>query len=229
MNSDQSALHKIKIDWVITRAGNLPICSSLIRSFCSNQISDCERFAQIAKDKWVTVSESLRSLKTNEQLWVNRTDRSRQMSDRERFAQTAHDKWVNEQFAQKNLPKNLKSYFSVCFIYFFLNLKYEWFAHSLFLVSDVSESLRPLTKNERCEPIVQFAHQKWVTMSDSLRSLTKNEWPWANCSGRSPKMSESLVFFERIANLLICLQKTIDSLREPMSKIPYFFVLKILN
>ena len=59
-----------------------------------------------------------------------------------------------------------------------------------FLVSDVSESLRSLTKNERCERIAQVAHQKWATMSDSLRSLRGNERSWANRSGRSPKMSE---------------------------------------
>ena len=44
-----------------------------------------------------------------------------------------------------------------------------------FLRIDVSESLRLLTKNERCEQIAQVAHQKWATMSDSLRSLTKNK------------------------------------------------------
>ena len=31
-----------------------------------------------------------------------------------------------------------------------------------FLVGDVSESLRSLTKNERCEQIAQVAHQKWA-------------------------------------------------------------------
>ena len=41
-----------------------------------------------------------------------------------------------------------------------------------FLVSDVSESLRSHTKNERCEQIAQVAHQKLATMSDSLRLLT---------------------------------------------------------
>ena len=43
-----------------------------------------------------------------------------------------------------------------------------------FLVSDVSEWLRSLTKDERCEQIAQVAHQKWETMSDSLRLLTKD-------------------------------------------------------
>ena len=32
-------------------AGNWLIGSSLIRSFCSNQMSDCESFAEIAQDK----------------------------------------------------------------------------------------------------------------------------------------------------------------------------------
>ena len=36
---------------LIARAVNLLICSSLIRSFWSNQLSDCEQFAQIAQDK----------------------------------------------------------------------------------------------------------------------------------------------------------------------------------
>ena len=42
-------------------------------------------------------------------------------------------------------------------------------------MSDVSELLRLLTKNEQCEGNAQFAHQKWATMSDMLRLLTKNE------------------------------------------------------
>ena len=61
---------------------------------------------------------------------------------------------------------------------------------SSFLVSDVSESLRSLTKNERCERIAQVPHQKWATMSNLLRSLRGNVWSWANRSGRSPKMSK---------------------------------------
>ena len=61
---------------------------------------------------------------------------------------------------------------------------------SSFLESDVSESLKSLTKNERCEQITQAAHQKWATMRDSLRLLRGKERLWANRSGRSPKMSE---------------------------------------
>ena len=60
------------------RAGN-----SLIRSF-----------AQIALIKWATVSDSLRSLRTNEQLWANRSGSSCQKSYHEQNPQVAHDKWV---------------------------------------------------------------------------------------------------------------------------------------
>ena len=57
-----------------TEKPGLGICSSLIRSslirsfrsFYSNQMSDCERFSQIAQDKWATVSEYLRYLIENE-------------------------------------------------------------------------------------------------------------------------------------------------------------------
>ena len=44
-----------------------------------------------------------------------------------------------------------------------------------FLMSNVSESLRSLTKNEWCERIAQVAHQKWATLIKLLRLLTKNE------------------------------------------------------
>ena len=73
------------------------IAHLIIRSFPSNQMSDCERFPQIAQDKWATVSELLRSLKTNERMWANRSGHSWQMSNCELFAPVAHDKWANEQ------------------------------------------------------------------------------------------------------------------------------------
>ena len=88
------------------RAGNLRILSSII---CS--------FAQIAQIKWATVSDSLRSLRTNERLWANCSGRSCQKSDHERIAQVAHDISANERFAPKNLTKMIISYFLVCFLY----------------------------------------------------------------------------------------------------------------
>ena len=76
------------------RAGNLLIPSSLISSFCSNQMSNCEQFAQITQDKWAIVSKLLRSLrgneqmsnslrspKSNEQRWAIRSGRSEEMSE----------------------------------------------------------------------------------------------------------------------------------------------------
>ena len=201
---------------VFSRAGNSLICSSLICHF--------------ANIKWATASDSLRSLKTNERLWANCSGCSYQKSDREQIAQGAHDKWatvsdslrslmINEQFAQKLLVKIL--FFSMFYIGFLI-FKNERFAPSLFLRSDVSkslrlltkmsyvsESLRLLTKNERCERIAKVAHQKWVTMSKSLRSLTKNE--------RCERIAR---FFEQIAHSLIFGKKKSDSLRKPMSKFP---------
>ena len=44
-------------------------------------MSDCEQFAQIAQDKWATVSESLRYLRGNEQSWVFRSGHSEELSD----------------------------------------------------------------------------------------------------------------------------------------------------
>ena len=91
-----------------------------------------------------------------------------------------------------------------------------------FLMSDVNELLRLLTKNVRCERIAQVPHQKLVM--------------WVNHSGRSLKMSDHeriaqvahqkwaneriARFFERIAHSLIFSQKTSDLLRKPMSEFP---------
>ena len=44
------------------------IAHSLIRSNRSGQMSECERFAQVAQDKWANVSDSLRSLRTKERM-----------------------------------------------------------------------------------------------------------------------------------------------------------------
>ena len=106
-----NVMFQLKWICVFIRAGN-----SLIRSFRSNQMRKCQRFTQIAQDKWATVSESLRLLKPNEQARANSSGRSWQMSNRERIAQVTHDKWANWRFAQKIWQKDLKSYFFVCFI-----------------------------------------------------------------------------------------------------------------
>ena len=112
-------------------------------------------------------------LKSNERLWAIRSDRSRQMSYRERIA---HDKWATvsdslrlfmingwmSKLLKKCWLKKYKIFFSVCFIYVFLFTKWVIRSFPLFKwamwanpsgrspkMSDVSESLRPLTKNER--------------------------------------------------------------------------------
>ena len=93
---------------------------------------------------------------------------------------------------------------------------------TLILVSDVSESVRSLTKNELCDRITQVTHQ--------------NERPWANGSGRSEELSERernaqvahqkwvteriAHFFEWIAHSLTFWQKTSDSLRKQISEFP---------
>ena len=113
------------------RAGNLLIRSSLICSFCSNQMSDCERFAQIAQDKWVAVSESLRSLRGNERSWAIHSGRSDKMSDvseslilltkNEQMSDSLNNFWLKKSkilFYLRFLKKN--------------NFRQnEWIAHSL--------------------------------------------------------------------------------------------------
>ena len=185
------------------RVGNLLICSLPNPSF-----------AQITQIKWVTLRDLLRSLRINERLWANRSGCSWQKRDCERIAQVTHDKratvsdslrslMIKERmskslihsFAHKKRAicskKLTKSYFFVRFFVSFF-LKTSHLLIPSFLKSDVSESLRLLTKNVRCERIAQDAHQKWARVSNSLGSLTINERGWANSSGCSPKMSDLL-------------------------------------
>ena len=131
----------------------------------SEEMSDRERIAQAAQDKWATLSDWLRSLRGNER-----------MSD------------SLKKFWQKKSKILFFNFFRKNYIQFFY-WKNKWVPHFAQI-----KSLRSLTKNERCERLAQVAHQKWETMSDSLtsviRSLTKNERSWVNCSGRSPKISK---------------------------------------
>ena len=131
------------------------IANLLICSFCSNQMSASERIAQ---RKWANVSQSLRSLKTNEGPWAICSGRSEEIGFTKKFG----------------LKKSKTLFFSMFYIWFFI-LTNERIAYSLFSGERCECSLRLPTKNERCERIAQVAHQKWVTMSDSLRSLRGNE------------------------------------------------------
>ena len=100
--------------------------------------------------------------------------------------------WVIDSLKKFWLTKSKILFFSVFYIGFLLNKMSDSLIpsflvsellRSLTKMSDVSKSLRPLTKNERCEQIAQVAHQKWATMSNLLSWLTKNE-----------QMSKSFVF-----------------------------------
>ena len=84
------------------------------------------------------------------------------------------------------------------------------FAHSLICsfrsnqMSNLSDSLRLLKTNEHLWANRAGHSRQWATVSESLRSLMTTERPWAsrsahdkwalwaNCSGRSPKMSNPL-------------------------------------
>ena len=86
----------------------------------------------------------------------------------------------------------LKSYFLVHFYSFFVSFLKNRAIRSFplfYVMSDVSQSLRSLTKNERYEWIAQVAHQKWANEQIDYVAHQK----WANCS----------VYFYRITHLLI--------------------------
>ena len=88
----------------------------------SYQKSDLEGIAQVAHDKWATVSSFLSLLTKNEQ-----------MSDE------LNKFWLKSQ----------KSYFLVCFTYVFLFKKKSDSLIPFFLMSNVSESLRWLISKEQ--------------------------------------------------------------------------------
>ena len=97
-------------------------------------------FAHFAQIKWAAVSDSLRSLKTNERSWANRLGRSWQMSDREGFTQVAHDKWANERIPQVAHQKWVNERFA----HFFERIAHflEGITHWLIFSQKMSDSLR---------------------------------------------------------------------------------------
>ena len=141
----------------------------------------------------MTVSESLRSLRTNEQLCANCSGCSWQKSNCERIAQSAHDKRATVSdllrllmriahllFCSKNLNK-IEFFVPFLSVY---SKPSDWLIPS-FLKSDVSKLLRSLMTKEllwanrsSCSPKMSnrerfalIAHKKWATVSKSLRSL----------------------------------------------------------
>ena len=97
-------------------------------------MSDCERIAQVSHDKRATMSDSLRSLIINERMSESLIC---SFAHKKRFAQFFLTKIV----FKKNMSDSLIP---------------------SFLKSNVSESIRSLSKNERCERIAQVAQQKWA-------------------------------------------------------------------
>ena len=119
------------------------------------------------------------SLRSNEWLWSLMTN-ARQGSPRSLMI----NEWMSESlvfcreslicsFAHKKMSDSLRKNLTkiLFFVRFFVSFKKM--SDSLipsFLMSDVSESLRPLTKIERCEQTTQVAHQNWATYKTSERS-----------------------------------------------------------
>ena len=148
-------------------------------------------------------AHSLRSLRSSERLWAIRSVCSGPISNCEQIAQVAqvaHDKWANHTFFELTKKERFaqKKFNNIVFLCtflksFFVSLKND--AHFLFLVINVSKL---------------------------LRLLTKNEWPWANHSGRSPKMSEwaNRSFFW--SELLICsfIAKNVQFAKKTDEQIP---------
>ena len=140
-------------------------------------MSDRERIAQVAQDKWATLSDSLRSLRGNEQ-----------MSD------SLKKCW---------LKKSKILFFSMFYIQFFY-WKNERIAHFLFFgercewIAQVAHQKWAMWANRSGhspkmsdhEQFAQVAQRKWAIVRELLRLLTKNE-----------RMSESLVF---LSVSLIC-------------------------
>ena len=155
-----------------------------IRSGCSGQMSNCERIAQVAHDKWANVSHSLRSLRTNE--WMSKSLVF--------FAQIAHFL-----FRSPKRSDSLKNRILCTFLHFFLIFK-------------KSKRFALLIPSEQGEWIAQVAQDKWVTVSKSLRSLRRNKRLFANRSGCLTKISKwaNCSLFERMAHSLTFLAK-VDS------------------
>ena len=134
---------------------------------------DCEGFAQNAQDKWATASESLRSLRGNERC--------------EQITHFAQNKWATMSDLLSLLRgnegmswKNLKS----CFTMFYLSWKFFWKNERIALFRSFPLFWWAMWVN------CSFRSNQMSDGSESLVSLTKNERPLAICSGRSEEMRE---------------------------------------
>ena len=83
-----------------------------------------------------------------------------------------------------------------------------------FLMSDGSESLRSLTKNELCEQIVQVANQKWANGSFA-HLFAKHEWFAQKTNERIPSPAFLKLFLHNI-NLNVKKKNHVSSLPSPL-------------
>ena len=136
-------------------------------------------FAHFAQIKWATLSDSLRSLKTNEQLWANRSIRSKEMSNREQIAQVAQDKWATVSDSLRSLRGNeymsdsLKNFgYKKSKILFFSMFYIQIFEQRWVKLTDVLDSAdsssemfwKAPNQAQRC------SEQRWVKLRDVLDS-----------------------------------------------------------
>ena len=128
-------------------------------------MSNSEQIAQVAHDKWVTVSDSLRLLMINER-----------MSESLVF-------WENLLFAH-SLTKNKQFTFFVRFCPFFVSLKKQLFPHSLFFIK----------RYEWIAQVAYQKWAMWANRSGCSPNMSEwanHSFFWANCSFAH----YSLIFF----------------------------------
>ena len=123
------------------------------------------------------IAHSLRSLKSNEWLWANRSDRSSQKRDREQIAQVAHDKWATASDLLRSLMINERMNESLVFS--------EQIAYSLFCSQQTSVSRKQFWLKS------YFLVRLCMYFLRGIHLFPLCYWVmWVNCSGCSPKMSK---------------------------------------
>ena len=158
----------------------------------SNELSDCERFSQIA-----TMSESLRSLKKNVRPLANPSGYSWQMSDREQLAQVAHDKWVNERFARKNFAKKSKILFFSMFYIGVLFKKWAICSFPLFWWAMWANRSGPSPKISNHERIAQVRKKRAI----------QSENRWANSQ---PCEKDKMYLIKKLKKQSACMNAQIE-------------------
>ena len=133
---------------VFLRVGNLLICSSVI---CS--------FAQIAQIEWANMCNLLRLLRTNEQLWVNRSGCSFALS----FTK-------NKPLAQKNLTKIV--FFGTFFVRDFVSFKKTSYERCE-QIAQVPHQKWAMWANRSGRPPKLSDHERFAQVAHQKRG---NEW-----------------------------------------------------